>query len=152
MNNDHRIEFNSGMNDFLPIDSITQAGPTEIIGSVSFTNSPIYVGLEALAQLGGYHVRYLTNFERHAFLLKINRCMLPGQSMVNGGYMLHGALVSRSMSAFSYNIQAKKGGVIKMQGEFLYATIDYDHNFKKDILKEYYQKAFSCLKNDMRID
>ncbi|MCP4680767.1 MAG: hypothetical protein GY864_00360 [Desulfobacterales bacterium] len=145
MNNYQRIEFNTGMNDFLPIDSISQAGPEEIIGAKSFTNSPVYVGLEALAQLGGYHVRYLTRFERHAFLLKINRCMLPGQSMIDGGYTLYGALLSQSMSAFSYNIQAKKGDEIKMQGEFLYATIDYDDNFKKDILQEYYQKAFSCL-------
>jgi hypothetical protein len=37
-----------------------------------------------------------------------------------------------------------------IKGEFLYASIDYDGNFKKDILQRYYREMFACLHSDSK--
>jgi 3-hydroxymyristoyl/3-hydroxydecanoyl-(acyl carrier protein) dehydratase len=143
-----KITVNTGLNSFLLIDSITEAESRSINGIKTFINDPIYLGLESLAQLGAFHVRFLTGFERHAFVLKITRCQLPAHAVLNGRYHLHGELVSQSVSAFSHVLQAKKGDKIQIEGEFLFATVEYDHNFRREILQDHNRKVFSCLQKD----
>lgn len=145
-----KISVNTGLNGFILVDSIIQAEEQGISGLKIFANTPAYLGLESLAQLGAFHVRYIVEFQRHAFLLKIGRCLMPAQAALNGTYKLSGTLVNRSASAFSYTLQAKKGGRVCIEGEFLFATVDYDKMFKKEILQDHYRNVFSCLKNDLK--
>ena len=169
MNNGNRIVINTGLDSFVLIDKITEAAAGNIRGIKNFVVAPIYLGLESLAQLGAYHVRFLTRFERHAFLLKITSCTMPAQEVIDGRYLLYGMLIGQSESAFTYKLQAKKesnppsppfnkggtGGLsdeTHIEGEFLYATVDYNSTFKREILQNHYRKVFSCLQNDIKTD
>ncbi len=146
------ITVNTGLNSFILVDKIIQAEEKEISGTKIFNDAPLYLGLESLAQLGAFHVRYLSGFERHAFLMKIDRYLMSEKQGLNGEYALSGRLVSRSASAFSYALQAKKGNDVSLEGGFLFATVDYDKNFKKEILEEHYKNVFLCLQNDSKKD
>ena len=144
------ISINTGLNGFILVDRIIQAGEQDISGIKTFADAPAYLGLESLAQLGAFHVRYITEFQRHAFLLKIDRCVMPAKVELDGTCKLSGTLVSRSASAFSYILQAEGGGGVRIEGQFLFATIPYDETFKKEILQKHYHTIFSCLKSDLR--
>jgi hypothetical protein len=148
MNIVSKIEINSGLEDFVLLDRISETGAATIAGKKKYFNDPVYLGIESLAQLGAYHVRFINDFEIHAFLLKINQCAIPANHILNGSYLLKGTLVSQSKSAFCYALQAGKGNKVQIEGEFLYATIDYDHMFNKKILQAHYRRAFSCLKKE----
>ena len=152
MNNISRIVINTGLDSFVLIDKITEAAAGNIRGIKNFVAAPIYLGLESLAQLGAYHVRFLTRFERHAFLLKITNCTMPAQEVIDGRYLLYGTLTGQSESAFTYKLQAKKENKTHVEGEFLYATVDYNSTFKREILQNHYRKVFSCLQNDIKTD
>jgi len=143
---------NTDLNKFILVDKITHAEAQNISGIKTFSNAPAYLALESLAQLGAFHVRYLTGFERHAFLLKITRCLIPAREKLHGTYKLSGMLVSRSMSAFSHILQAGKGDRIRIEGEFMFATVDYDRSFQREKLMDHYRSVFSCLQNDSKTD
>jgi len=147
-----KIAVNTSLDGFVLIDEITEAGTESIKGIKNFSNSPAYLGIESLAQLGAYHVRFLTRFERHAFLLKITHYRMSAEQVLDGRYLLYGTLMNRSDSALVYTLEAKKGNEIQIQGEFLYGTVDYNDNFKKDILQNHYRKVFSCLLNDFKTE
>ena len=152
MSDGNRTVINTGLDSFVLIDKITEAAAGNIKGIKNFVAAPIYLGLESLAQLGAYHVRFITRFERHAFLLKITSCTMPAQEVIDGRYLLYGTLTGQSESAFTYKLQAKKGNKAHIEGEFLYATVDYSATFKREILQNHYRKVFSCLQNDIKTD
>ncbi len=147
-----RITINTGLNGFMLVDGITEVDAANIKGVKHFSDAPIYLGIESLAQIGAYHVRFLASFERHAFLLKIIRCTTHMRQILNGAYLLCGTLISRSKSASVYKLYAKKGDKTWIEGEFLYATVDYNDSFKREILKKHYRNLFSCLQNDSKTD
>jgi len=152
MMNSNRIIINTKLPGFVLIDKITEATAEYINGIKNFSNAPVYLCIESLAQLGAYHIRFITRFERHAFLLKITSCLMPAPKVIDGRYLLYGTLLSRSESAFTYRLRAKKENETSIEAEFLYATVDYNRNFKKERLQNHYRKVFSCLQNDIKID
>jgi hypothetical protein len=141
------IKINSGRPDFLLLDAITEVGGKTIAGSREFSAALPWLGIEALAQLGAFHVRQLTGFQKHAFLLKINRFLLPQSEALQGQYLLQGTLVSRSSTAFVYELQAIKGKMLEFSGNFLYAVVDYDDTFAESKLQNHYLRIFRCLQN-----
>jgi hypothetical protein len=147
-----KITVNTGLSGFVLIDKITETEERHIIGAKNFVAAPVYLGVESLAQLGAYHVRFLTRFERHAFLLKITCCKISAEESIDGQYLLYGTLANRSDAAFAYKVEAKKGDETHIEGDFLYGTVDYSTFFKKEILQNHYREVFSCLKNDIRTD
>lgn len=152
VNDISKITVNTGLSGFLLIDRIIEAGFENISGVKNFVDTPTYLGVESLAQLGAYHVRFLTRFERHAFLLKITLCKISAGDIIDGQYLLYGALENRSDAAFAYKVKAKKGDETHIEGDFLYGTVNYSTFFKKEILQNHYREAFSCLKNDIKTD
>jgi len=152
VNDINKITVNTGLPGFVLIDKITETGETHIIGAKNFVTAPVYLLVESLAQLGAYHVRFLTSFERHAFLLKITRCRVSAGESMDGQYLLYGTLANRSDAAFAYKVEAKKGDETHIEGDFLYGTVDYCDFFKKEILQKHYREVFSCLQNDIRTD
>jgi hypothetical protein len=143
-----RIILNSGLNDFLLIDTITHADSKEITGFKMYKEDPPYLGVESLAQLGAFHVRFVTDFAKHAFLLGIKRCTTSSWSSLKGPCLLSGTLTGFSSSAFSYGLGAEMDGETRIQGEFLFAAVEYSDILRKEILQSYYKKAFVCLKRD----
>jgi hypothetical protein len=141
------VIINSGLPDFLLLDAITSVEEKNIAGAREFFQAFPWLGIEALAQLGAFHVRQRTDFQKHAFLLKINRFFLPQSETLHGCYLLQGTLVSRSSAAFVYELQAIKGKVLEFSGNFLYAAVDYDDTFTESRLHNHYLRIFRCLQN-----
>jgi len=78
------IEIHTGLDTFVMLDTITGVSATKIGAIRVFCGTPVYMGLEALAQLGAFHIRHLTGFERHIFLLKIGICRIPPGKPLDG--------------------------------------------------------------------
>jgi hypothetical protein len=147
-----RIILNSGLPGIILLDAITDADSTAIAGRKQFRHAPQYLGIESLAQLGAYHVRFLTNFEKHAFLLGVKHCALPSGKELHGPFRIFGNLLGKGSSSYSYRLRAAGDDATGIEGEFLFAAVDYDETFKRDILREHYRKVFSCLKNSSKTD
>ncbi|MHB8910041.1 MAG: hypothetical protein ACYDAA_14310 [Syntrophales bacterium] len=144
------VRIRSGLSDFRLIDRISRTGRDEIEGVCTLTSGPVFTFIEALAQLGALHVRYLTGFTRHAFLLKVGRCTLPGGAPAAGACLLTGRQTAQSGTTFAYHLEAKREGVLLMEGEFLFTTIDYDERFAREALVRHYGMLFSCLTRDSK--
>jgi hypothetical protein len=146
------IVINTGLHGFVMLDSVVEVSTSHIAGARSFSDVPFYIGLESLAQLGAYHIRYLTGFTRHVFLIKIIHCSFPAGKGVDGEYFLSGNLLSQSDSSFHCRLKMEKENKTFMEGEFLFAAVDYDHNFQSERLRHHYTKVFSCLHRDIKPD
>jgi len=144
------INIHTGRDSFIMLDAITSVNATQISGIRSFSDEPLYAGIEALAQLGAFHIRYLNAFERHVFLLKIESCRFNTGESLKGGFTLSGELINRSDSAFYCRMMAGKEGQNVIAGEFLFAAADYDQKFQSKTLRLHYEKVFSCLLNDIK--
>jgi hypothetical protein len=144
------IVINTGLDGFIMLDRIKTVNSSYITGTRYFSDAPVYLGLESLAQIGAFHVRKLVDFSRHVFLLKIAQCSLPADQVLNGEYMLTGSLISRSDTAFSYRLNAELENKAVIEGHFIYASVDYNQNFRKEALRRHYQEVFSCLQNDLK--
>jgi hypothetical protein len=147
-----KITIYTDLDGFVLVDEIIDFGTETIKGTKHFSDAPIYLGIESLAQLGALHIRFLTGFERHAFLLKINHFTMPEKPVLNHRYFLEGRRIHRSGRAFSYLLQARKGSSIRFYGEFLFATVGYDRSFNKEILQNHYKKVFLCLQSGSKTD
>jgi hypothetical protein len=146
------IVIHTGLEGFVMLDSIREVSASHIVGTCSISGVPVYLRLESLAQLGAYHIRSITDFSRHVFLLKIIQCRLPQGNITEGEYTLTGDLLGQSTSSFHCRLKAERDSITVMEGEFLYAAVDYDHNFQSDRLRHHYAKVFSCLQRDIKTD
>lgn len=141
------LTIHTGLDRFLLLDSISEIMQSSIKGTLFLSGDHRYLGIESLAQLGAMHVRFITGFSGHAFLLSIRTCSIQEKFVPNSNLLLSGKLLSRSTSGFLYALDAVSEGETFIAGEFLFATIPYDQNFKKKCLESHYRKVFSCLKN-----
>ncbi len=147
---DANIVINTGLSGFIMLDRVLEVSAAGIIGTRSFTGVPAFLPLESLAQLGALHIRYVTGFSRHVFLIKIVSCSIPLRTAMEGEYVLSGNLLSRTDSSFRSFVKAERDKEAAAEAELLYAAVDYDHNFKKGILQDHYIKVFSCLQRDLK--
>jgi len=141
-----RIRIHTGLDHFIMVDAINGMDANRIDGEVSFENADPTLLLESLAQLAGLHIRYLLDFARHVFLVKIARILLPEEKSLSGTYRLRGNLVSRSEEAFTYRLEADRENVPVIHGQFLFGTTDYNDDFQKDILQKHYREVLACAK------
>ena len=142
------VSVGSGLTGFRLIDRIDRVDQEGIRGCCTLTGGPAFTLIEALAQLGAIHVRWLTGFTRHAFLLKIGRCTVPEGIPPAGACLLTGVKTAGSATTFAYRLRAEQGRALLMEGEFLFSTIDYDGRFSRETLSRHYRMLFSCLSND----
>ena len=143
------------MNKFILLDEIILLTHENITGKVTFNDTiPFapFIMIETLAQLGAIHIRYLTSFEKHAFLLKIKKSSKLPKSFLKGTFIIKGRLTGQSKKAFSYGMQVEKNDLSYFTGNYLFALIEYDTNFKRSNLKKHYQKVFSCLTKNLKIN
>ena len=147
---DANIIINTGLSGFIMLDRVLEVSATHIVGTRSFTGVPSFLPLESVAQLGAFHVRYVTEFSRHVFLIKIVSCTIPLSTAMEGEYVLSGKILSRTGSSFCSFVKAERDGEVAAEAELLYAAVDYDHKFKEGILRDHYVKVFSCLQRDLK--
>ncbi|HPJ97814.1 MAG TPA: hypothetical protein PK022_10915 [Syntrophales bacterium] len=138
---------NSGLMSILLLDRITAIGPYEIRGDATFDGKAVFSLLEALAQLGAFHIRRCHDFSKHAFLIKVGRCLLPDPIPEAGSLNLKGELNGRSDRSFIYRIWAEREGQTVISGEFSFSTVDYEGKFEAVRLKDHYERVFACLTN-----
>jgi hypothetical protein len=119
------------------------------IGAIADLNGmPDYCGLEAMAQLAALHVRHCIDFQRHVFLLKVNRGRWRLQDKLQGCYRLSAERYSQSSHAFAYRVKGQGPGDGMLTADLLIGTRPYDHEFREDILKMHYKNIFSRLQRD----
>ncbi len=138
---------NSGLKSVLLLDRIVAIGSDEIRGSAAFDGKAVFKLIEALAQLGAFHIRRCHDFNKHAFLMKVRRCILPDPLPEAGHLKLKGELTGQSDRSFIYRIWAEREGQTVIKGEFWFSTMDYDGKFEAARLKEHYEQVFACLTN-----
>ena len=143
-----RLTIHSHMPCFQLIRRVTDVSNRSVQADAAFAQWPIYTGLEAMAQLAALHVRYSLDFERHAFLLKVDRCDLPAPEKLDGDFSLTAERVSQSSQSFAYGTIAQGPNGLTIEAQLLIGTLDYDERFKKDRLKQYYRKLFETLHNE----
>ena len=139
------IEINSGLQSVLLIERITTFDLGEIRGVFTFDGKRVFMLIEAMAQLGAFHVRRLDGFQRHAFLMKVGKCVLPEPLPEEGAMALQGELTGRSDRSFVYHVQVGRQGQTAMRGDFWFSTVDYDERFEGEKLRKHYEKVFLCL-------
>lgn len=142
-----RLTIDSHMPCFQLIRRVTDVSNRRIQAVAAFAQWPVYTGLEAMAQLAALHARYSFDFERHAFLLKVDRCDLPMLETLAGDFSLTAERVSQSSQSFAYGVIAQGVDDLTIQAQLLIGTLDYDEHFNKDRLKPYYRKLFEALCN-----
>ncbi|MEN6466398.1 MAG: hypothetical protein ABFD62_14595 [Syntrophaceae bacterium] len=145
-----QITIHSGMRGFVMLDRIHDISPRGITAGLRLAKAPLFAGIEALAQAGALHTRFINNFSRHAFLLKVRSCTLPTAPRLDGDFLIRGALTGQSASSCSYNLALEKDGRAVVEGGFLIATVEYDSRFKMDVLETRYRKVFSCLQTGIK--
>jgi hypothetical protein len=142
---DKVIEVNSGLPCILLLDRITAISPAGIRGTCTFAGKMAFTMIEALAQLGAFHVRWSDGFVRQAFLMKIGGCALPDPLPASGPLALQGELTGQSERSFSYRMKAERRNGRVMEGDFWFSTVNYDERFDSKKLKDHYEKVFACL-------
>jgi len=143
-----KLTINTGLDRFLLLDRITDVTERTIQGIALLSEEmPVYLLVEAMAQLGAMHVRFVTDFGCHAFLLGISNLCMADTHWHPEGFAMTGSLENRSTAGFSYTVTTEIRGGHPIAGAFLYATIPYDEMFRRDRLKHHYEKVFSCLHN-----
>ncbi len=142
-----QLTISSKLDGFMLLDGIDTVTADTIKGRAVFNRTPVYTGLEAMAQLGALHVRRQIDFKAHAFLLKVIQCRLPGVARLDGRYLLQAARSSHSRRAYTYVIRARGPRGIVIDGDFLFACVDYDNAFQETALQNHYETLFTCLQN-----
>jgi len=142
-----KIDVNTGLSGFSLLSRISEYSGEEISAYADLLDAPSYLGLEALAQAGAYHARFLCRFERQAVLLMVRDCCIPAEETLTGRCHLAGCLRNRSASVFSYGMSAEIGGVRVLEGELVFSAVPYNSDFREEILRSYYEKKWINLLN-----
>ncbi len=143
---ENRYDINTGLKSFLLLKAITDADNKTIQGWTTFSHAPAFLSLEALAQLGGMHARYVCGFDAHVFLLKIDRFESLCEPDLNGKFDMSGELLVKTQSAFTYHLKGVSEEKVCVSGKFSFAMQAYDEQFKQNLLQEHYKRVFSCLR------
>jgi hypothetical protein len=143
------LHIQTNLQDFRMVDQISFLDPTRIEGLTSLDGLPVAMAIESLAQLGALHARFLTEFEKHCFLLVIEQLYVGETNLPRESIALKGLLVGQSKRAFSYDVEATYQGTVFLGGRLIFGSIDYDHRFRRENLKPHYESIFACLTKDL---
>ena len=146
------LYINTGLSGFTMIDKISSIDEKRIDGHACLTDRPVFMGVEALAQLSGLHARFLTQFQKHCFLLVIHSLDVTDVSSPPDTARLGAYLETTTQRAFSYAVAASAQGENFIRGRFIIGTVDYDQQFKREHLEPHYRKVFACLTKDLPND
>ena len=148
------VTISTHLDHFLMPDKISHISADEIrvVKHITKTVTPLFIIIETLAQTGAFHVRYLNEFKKHAFLLSILNVDRVPVTLEPGDYTIVGHLESRSKDAFAYELCGENEGHRIISGRFLFAVVGYNRVFHQNDLEDHYREVFSCLTNDTVTD
>mgnify|MGYP006294460233 CR=1 FL=1 len=131
------------------VDQISALDRKQIEGVKSSGGVSLFMAIEALAQLGALHARFLTEFKKHCFLLTIDHLDVSATSFSGGPLRLYGSLIGQTRRAFSYAVQATNEEKTFLYGQLVFAATDYDGRFRREHLEGHYRRIFACLTKDL---
>lgn len=88
---------------FVLLDAVSGADAHGLTAWRRFDAAPFWQGMEAAAQAAALHQRFLSGFSRHAFLLSVDECPLPGGCLC-GMAEIRATLLGGSLSALAYRV------------------------------------------------
>ncbi|MCF8068223.1 MAG: hypothetical protein K9L30_06535 [Desulfobacterales bacterium] len=141
-----RIEIKTELKDFMLIDAVKDIDSKSILGAKTFFFDPVFIGIETLAQLAAMHVRHITDFTKHAFLLKV-KYFSAREAVLNGLHELSGKLLNHSSDSYSYELSGKNNNDVLFSAKLIIGTTSYNDHLRQEELVGYYKKVFSCLQN-----
>lgn len=146
-----RLAINTGLQGFVMPDKITHISDRtiEAIKLFDIGNFNLITKIETLAQLCALHTRILTDFESHAFLLKIDEFTDMSDDKELGEYSLTGKIKSSASTAVSYSVSAYFEAHVKFCATLIIARTDYSDTFNKQPLENHYRKIVECLTKDL---
>ncbi len=146
-----RLIINTGLAGFIMPDRITLLTDTTIEAIKIFDESSDrdYIRVETMAQICALHARYFIDFQKHAFLLKINEFNYCANMADQDEVIIHAAIVSSAKEAFLYTVSATQNDRELFNGKLLIAVTDYSDTFNKETLEQHYRNLFSCLTKDL---
>ncbi len=136
---------NTGLDHFCPLHCITHITGEYISGKIIFVNSESFIALEAMAQISAYHTRFLNDFNRHSFLLKVKKCSGPFNEILNGEYVVDSKITARTEMASTHNVTIHSSNKVLFKSEIMTAFTDYSADFPEEKFKKYYRDVFTCL-------
>ncbi len=125
--------------------SIDRVEPQDMVASAGFQHERPFAGIESLARLAAFHVRYRLDFQRHAFLLKVVELNRLPRATLNGRFRLHAHRTGNSRDAWRYAVKATGAKEEWFGGRLLIGVRDYDEEFREDDLRLFFQKRFETL-------
>lgn len=140
------LTVNSQMDAFRLIQSITGIWTGRMQAIASFTQVPVFAGLEAMAQLAALHVRHRLNFCKHVFLLTIRHCDVPVGESLHGKFTLMADSIGQSSQSFAYHVSAHDSAGTTLQTDLLIGSQDYDERFREEKLAQHYKDIFNALR------
>lgn len=146
------LHINTGLPSILLLRRIDACESWGIRGLCFFDGKGAFALIEAMAQLGAFHLRKRDDFRRHAFLVKVSDCTIPEPIPAAGFLNLEGRLTAGSDRSAAYRLCAARGAETVITGDFLFSTVDYDERFAGERLSEHYERIFACLTSASGID
>lgn len=149
-----QLKINTGLESFIMPDKIIgiSENTIEAVKSFDADNLILSLKIETLAQVCALHTRYVTEFNRHAFLLKINSFSETSIEKVYGDYEFTGKLTGAGKSAFSYSVTSEHNNNKLFKADLIIAVTDYSDTFKQQQLSTHYRGIFSCLTTNIQKD
>ena len=142
------ISINTGLDGFVFPSAISKISDRKIDATVLFKQAADFIGIEVLAQTAAMHVRYLCDFNKHAFLLKVERFEDTLVLKSNIVYDIYGEVIAKTDFVYSCRLSMCKDGEAVNSGIVVIAVKSYDDIFKKEVLKEYYRNRLNfCMGN-----
>lgn len=153
---------------FVLLDAITRCDASGLTAVRHCSRTPAWHVVEAMAQAGAMHLRFLGDFSDHAFLLGITDCPWP-EAPLDGCYRIEVRLAALTQGAASYDmtLSALDGtgdGIEEQQTErqtaqqterlterqkrhatMLFGRVPYDATYREAILAPRYRRLFAWL-------
>ena len=130
-------KINTNLDDFRMFDTIEEINIFYIITKKTFNASMSFLFLEFIAQTSAFHTRFLTNFSKQAFLLKMEDFDYSMEKL-SGEFIIKATLLAQTDTTYHYEIDCLNRN-LQLNGKILISTIEYDENFKKVKIANYYK-------------
>lgn len=129
---------------FVLLDSLDAVDATQLAACRYFAHSPLWQGLEAMAQAAALHQRFLNDFTQHAFLLSLDECLYPAVENLHGHFRITATLCGQTQRAAAYTVETL--GPDWVWSLRLHIGLrPYDDAFKQNLLEPHYREVFAWL-------
>ena len=133
------LKIASGLNGFNLVERITAVRPDQLAAERVFNATPAWQALEALAQAGGLHARWLHGFACECHVMKIAN--FDSAAELSGSYLITASLSHRSQGALAYAVSGRPVA----HGPALSASLIYAVR-PTEAVDQFQAARFACLR------